>query len=262
MNILLVFCKLDIASLNFYNSLKNNYKINNGVLDITGKNKIFILEIDKMHIFLEKDYLSFVISNYSDIDLVVFMSKHSTLGNIKPRTISVHAIGNWGKAELGGNNETLVKTDPILIRCLLLKFYKNEPKTLEFEIKQEATHHGPYLEKPTIFIEIGSCKNSWKNQIVSNFVLDNTINILKDYNKKETKERNKWREAIGVGGSHYCTKFNRLTFDDSNLFCFGHIIPDYALKQITDKQKLKELLEQAKKKSKALLIINNNLEII
>jgi len=78
------------------------------------------------------------------------------------------------------------------------------------------------------------------------------IENIKDYNKEEIKNKNQWIEAVGVGGSHYCTRFNRLTFNINNKYCFGHVVANYGVKYIEEN---KNLLKEAKEKSNAGIII-------
>jgi len=263
MNILLICSKSDVAAVNFFETLTIESfeftKISENLHFLEKENKIFLVFSEKIHLYMNDSDISEIEKKANtEFEHIIFLSRHSTLGEIKPRSITVHAVGNWGIAELGGKDETVVKTNPILIRALLLDFYNNKPKTLEYEVKQEATHHGPHLEKSTIFVEIGSDNGAWKDKIASDFVCKELIKIISNYNPKDYD----WKEVVGFGGSHYCTKFNRLTLDSNNKYCFGHIIPDYILKQITDKQKLKELLEQAKVKSNSLVVLDENLKEI
>ena len=43
----------------------------------------------------------------------------------------------------------------------LLRELKRRPPGCSFEVTYEVTHHGPYLETPTLFIEIGSSEATW-----------------------------------------------------------------------------------------------------
>jgi D-aminoacyl-tRNA deacylase len=267
MNILLICSKTDLAAVNFFETLTTRdfgfEKFSENLWFLEKKNKIFLILTEKTHLYMNDSDIS-VFEKDANIkfEQIIFLSRHSTLGENKPRSITAHAVGNWGKAELGGKDEMVVKTDGILIRSLLLDFYLKKPKALEYEIKQEATHHGPFLSKSTIFVEIGSNEKAWTDKDICDFVSKELIFIISDYDNKETKEKKAWIEAIGFGGSHYCTKFNRLTFNSENKYCFGHIIPDYALKLITNKTKLKELLERAKEKSNSSLILDESLKEI
>ena len=264
MNFLLICSKTDLAAVNFFENLTTTQfgftEITDNLWFLEKENKIYLTLTEKTHLYMDdKDILNYEKEAETKFDQIIFLSKHSTLSEIKPRTISVHSVGNWGKAELGGVDETVVKTDPILIRSLLLDFFTQKPNALKYEVKQEATHHGPYLDKPTIFVEIGSDENAWKDKIVANFVVDSLIEIISNYNRTKIRIENNWIEAVGVGGSHYCTKFNRSTFDKDKKYCFGHVIPDYALKEIQDKTKLNKLLTDAKEKSNSSRILDETL---
>lgn len=256
MKILLICSKNDQASVNFFETLTSKnfnfrkIKENHWILD-----NIDLILIEKTHLYIEeKDIFSYL--KEKDTQLI-FLSKHSTLSEQKPRTISAHAVGNWNTAEYGGKNETLVKTNPIIIRELLFNLHHNKPKNIKYEVKQEATHHGPYLEYSTFFVEIGSDVNAWNDKIVCEYVCKELINYLSN----EHLDKKEYKKAVGFGGSHYCTKFNKYTFDKNNMFCFGHIIPEYAIKNTTN-EKLKLLLEQAKEKSQAEIILDENLNEI
>jgi D-aminoacyl-tRNA deacylase len=256
MNFLVIISNQDQASLNFKEVLFTEYKLNevkDKVFELileNSINKIYVKIIDTMHIFSKEEE---IIEPNLDINQIIFLSKHSTLGEIKPKSLTVHSIGNWGKADLGGLDHTVIETDPILIRCLLLELKKNKPLSLKpYEIKQEATHHGPYLSVPTIFYEIGSDKDAWNDKKPSKFMLTCLFNVLSTYNREKVKEEKKWIEAVGLGGSHYCTKFNKKTFDENYIYSFGHVIASYGLEDI----KLKpELLEEAKRKSNSSIVI-------
>lgn len=267
MNLLLICSKTDLAAVNFFEILTTEMfsfkKITENLWFLEKENKIYLTLTEKTHLYMDdKDIFEYEKEAETKFDQIIFLSKHSTLSEIKPRTISVHSVGNWGKAELGGKDDTVVKTDPILVRALLLEFYNQKPNALKYEIKQEATHHGPFLEKSTIFVEIGSDENAWNDKETAFFISKILISIISNYDKEKTKLENNWIETVGFSGSHYCTKFNRLTFNKENKYCFGHIIPNYAITQIKEKEQLKRILEQAKVKSNSDLILNEDLEKI
>ncbi|MDD3976328.1 MAG: D-aminoacyl-tRNA deacylase [Candidatus ainarchaeum sp.] len=256
MNILLINSKKDDASNNLTKSLENIYnfkkiKENLYILDeINNLNQISLIKIDKLHIYLEKEYLEKITKDY---DIVIFLSKHSTLSETKPKAMTVHAIGNFGKAELGGEDKILVQTDPILIRLLLYNLKKNKIKEIKpYEVKQEATHHGPYLEKTALFYEIGSQKSDWENKDVGEYMAKILIQTIRNYNKEEIKKKNNWIEAVGISKSHYCTQFNKYTFKKNFKYCIGHVFPKYALKEYKNNNLEEEIL----KKINTKIIIN------
>ncbi len=253
MKFLLINSTKDIAANNLTEELFKSYnfteiKPNLYKLQIDALNEIYLKKINDIHIHTKKENIC---NDEIDFDQIIFLSRHSTLSKTKSKCMTVHAIGNWGIAELGGNDFTIVKTDPILIRSLLLNLKENKnPEIKQYEVKQEATHHGPYLEIPTIFYEIGSIDNDWKNKDVSKYMIRILIDTIKNYNKKKIILEQNWIETVGVGGSHYCTRFNKLTFNRNKKYCFGHVVPSYAIKNITP-----EILEDAKNKSNSKKII-------
>lgn len=254
MKILLVSSDKDTASINLKEELLKEYqvdKLKNNLykINLDSINEIYLKEINQLHIFSKQED----ICKEKEFDIIIFLSKHSTLSEKKPRCMTVHAIGNWGKAELGGKDRCVVKTDPILIRKLLVNLKEKKPIEIkEYEVKQEATHHGPFLEDATFFYEIGSDKKDWENKMVAKHMIKTLIDTIKNYSREETKNKNSWVEAVGVGGSHYCTRFNRLTFNKSNKFCFGHVVANYGVKEVSEDE---GLLKQALEKSNASKII-------
>ena len=255
MNFLIIVSNQDVAALTFKQALFEKYtlekiKDNLFILKQEGENKIYIKIIDFLHITCKEEE---ILNDSLIIDQIIFLTRHSTLSEIKPKSMTVHACGNFGKAELGGLDYTITKTDPILIRSLLIELKKNKPLSIKpYEVKQEATHHGPNLSISTIFYEIGSSQEDWKNLKVAEYMLEILFNTINNYNKEEIKSEKNWIEAIGVGGSHYCTQFNKKTFDEKQPYCFGHVVASYALLDIKERP---GLLEEAKEKSNSKIII-------
>jgi len=76
------------------------------------------------------------------------------------------------------------------------------------------------IEKPCVFIEIGSSETEWVNRRLG-FIIAKTIQETIE----EFKE-NKYREiAIGIGGPHYCPSFNNIQLK-SNV-AISHVIAEY-----------------------------------
>jgi D-aminoacyl-tRNA deacylase len=274
MQILLITSEKDVASKKFKEILLNNYdfikqkenlyflnsfkkqeEIDNITLFQENKtnNKIFLKTIDNLHLFSnDKEIL-----NNNNYDIVVFLSKHSTSSEIKPKCFTVHAVGNFSKAKFGGLDKTLVKTDGILIRFLLINLKKNKPNNLKkYEVKQEATHHGPYLSTPVIFYEIGSSNDDWNNTLAVSYMSKILIYSLINYSQQKLKDVFGWECVCGFGGSHYCTVFNRYSFNINNKFSFGHIVPSYAMNDFVNNN----LSEEIKKKGFSKKILKENMK--
>jgi D-aminoacyl-tRNA deacylase len=85
----------------------------------------------------------------------------------------------------------------------------------------EATHHGPLIDRPCMFIEVGSTENEWRDS-KAGFVIAKAISEAIDEFKL-----NPYNEvAIAIGGPHYCPNFNKLQ-EKSNV-AISHVIPQYA----------------------------------
>src|SRR3989344_2234801 len=97
-------------------------------------------------------------------DFIIFASRHQS--ERKTASLCVHPIGNFHKAEFGGKDEKLCQTSSNLLKIFFQNLNKiaRQEKLEGFEITLECTHHGPYVEKPCLFIEIGSSEKQWENE--------------------------------------------------------------------------------------------------
>ncbi|MCL5730298.1 MAG: hypothetical protein M1165_01890, partial [Candidatus Pacearchaeota archaeon] len=154
-------------------------------------------------------------------DFIIFASRHSS--EQKEKTLSVHAPGNWRNAEFGGEDRKVCRASAIFMKQIFEKLAENAKQyhlDKDYKVTMEATHHGPLIDKPCLFIEIGSTETEW-NDRRAGFVVAKTINeIIKDYKENEYNE-----VAIAIGGPHYCPSFNNVQVG-SNV-AISHVIPKY-----------------------------------
>lgn len=151
-------------------------------------------------------------------ELLIFASMHKSKDE-KP-ALTAHAIGNFGHADFGGEDNKIVPTIPSILKNYLISLKeKNEQNNIGFDVTMEATHHGPYLTKPTIFIELGSNETGWKNEKAALAIAETII--------EQSNANDKFIPSLGIGGNHYCSYFNKLQLDSSN--AFGHVIAKYGL---------------------------------
>ena len=153
-------------------------------------------------------------------DLVIFASKHKSEKHEK--TLSIHSPGNFREVWGGGKEGRLSLASALFNKYLyeeLLK-QKEESGLTRYNVTMEVTHHGPLIDRPSVFIEVGGTEIEWKDRAAS-FVIAKTIReVVKNY------EENEYREiGIGIGGPHYCPSFNKLQ-EKSNV-AIAHIIPKY-----------------------------------
>ncbi|MEN7982570.1 MAG: D-aminoacyl-tRNA deacylase, partial [Nanoarchaeota archaeon] len=177
----------------------------------------------------------------------------------KEKTLCIHSPGNWKDASVGGrviSREEMAKpnfknpsgvrreeagkvckTSALFQKFIFEKLHEvaKEHEFDKYNLTMEATHHGPLIEKPCIFVEIGSTIDEWKNSRAG-FVIAKTIHKT----IQEFKE-NKYHEiAFAIGGPHYCPNLNKIQLK-SNV-AISHVIPQYAL-PLTDEM-VKEAVEK------------------
>ena len=155
-------------------------------------------------------------------DFIIFASKHqSEKGN---KTISIHAPGNWRKAELGGEEGRVCKTSALFQKQIFEKLKINIDKfhLKDYELTLECTHHGPLIKKPCLFVEIGATEKEWKDRKAGFIVAKSISEIISEFKENPYNEI-----AIGIGGPHYCPNFNKIQLN-SNI-AISHVIPQYAL---------------------------------
>lgn len=92
-----------------------------------------------------------------EADAFVFLSKHRSAANT--RSFAVHSIGNWAEEKGGGKAGMLCPATALLQHAIFLQLLHRQREG--YEVTMEATHHGPYMEKPSVFVEVGSTEEEW-----------------------------------------------------------------------------------------------------
>ncbi len=154
-----------------------------------------------------------------DIDFIIFATKHESEKETK--TLSVHAPGNWKDAQYGGVPGKICKTSALFMKHIFGILSKEvDVSGIDYSVSMEATHHGPLIDKPCCFIEVGSTLNQW-NDVVAGKVIAKVIQeaISKDVNEN-------FESVIGIGGPHYCPNFNKIQLNTG--YAVAHIIAQYA----------------------------------
>lgn len=204
-NYLIIASKKDKAGINITTALSQYGKYNFCLVDdeiIYTKN----LDLDKINKY----------------DFIIFASKHKS--EKKERTLSIHAPGNWKNADFGGEPGKICPTSAQWQKQFLEILQENVKKyeLNDYKLTLECTHHGPLINKPCVFVEIGSTDMEWSDRRAA-FAIAKTIQEM-----IEKYKENPYREiAIGIGGPHYCPNFNRIQMN-SNI-AISHIIPEYAM---------------------------------
>ena len=162
-------------------------------------------------------------------DEVVFMSKHSAKSGTP--ALTVHPIGNYHENEFGGKARTLVPAAPASMTDALrriLSYNDMEGTQTCFEV----THHGPYLEVPTFFIEIGSDESNWGNEHAAEIL----ARVLSDLEPDHDAPR-----IVGVGGGHYAPRFTEVA--GKCRVSFGHMVPNYQIQGNDDEDVIRMITD-------------------
>lgn len=157
---------------------------------------------------------------FQGLELAVFISRHSSESGTP--TLSVHTPGNLGSAELGGVPRKVSISPANAMRSALRVMADLKRKTsLDYEVSYECTHHGPSLDVPSMFVELGSSAAQWNDLKAARIVGQAAIEAISGFDSRKANT------VLGIGGPHYNAKFTRMALNSDS--AFGHMIPKYAL---------------------------------
>jgi len=175
-------------------------------------------------------------------DGFIFLSKHAADSGVL--ALTCHSTGNFSEAKFGGKERQVAIPHPRIQKKYLQTLWENRDDFSDFQITIEATHHGPTdLNKPALFIEIGTTENQWNDTKLCNSI----AKIVSDVLSKETKA---YPVAICFGGTHYPEKFTKELLDGER--ALGTVIPKHAL-DFLDEDLFSHILERNNMAKTALL---------
>ena len=218
MSRLLVCSEQDVPSANMKGSLLSFHGWEDmgseGDISYLSHENDVIVTIPDMHIrheSLDKEAEAFGIK----VDEIIVMSKHAAKSG-RP-ALTAHPIGNYHENEYGGREGTLVKASPASMTDALRRIMARNDMP-ENQICFEVTHHGPYVDKPTFYIEVGSEQVHWENKHAAE-ILAHVIDELEPHPEYPT--------LVGVGGGHYAPRFTEVV--SGYKANFGHMLPLYQM---------------------------------
>ena len=161
---------------------------------------------------------------------VIFPSRHSAVsGNA---SLTLHPIGTMqvpfdNTPDFGGRPGDCPPPNPRLaawwreLNSLELEFD-------DFDLTLETTHHGPWIETPSLFIEIGSTSDTW-GHIGAAKVLAGIIyrGLGLDGSEGLGTWNGEGQVVITLGGGHYAPRANLLGLQQN--VWLGHMLATYAL---------------------------------
>ncbi len=237
---LIVACKKNPAAINITTQLSQFRQ--NPVLAGMNSGPSFDFYLTEEEVLFNENLDMEKINKY---DFVIFPCTHKSEKGEK--SLSVHAPGNWRSAELGGEKTKICPTSALFQKQMFekLKINADSHNLKDYKVTLECTHHGPLIEKPCIFIELGSTETEWKDRRAA-FVIAKTIrDVIQDFKENPYNEI-----ALGIGGPHYCPSFNKIQ-SKSNV-AISHVIPRYVL-PLTEEM-VKEAIEKTQEEIDFVLL--------
>jgi len=237
--ILIVASTKDIASVNIAQKLISLHEFDK-TEESFQQNPIYSrrvkgTEVKLVFINEETIWAQYITDHFSP-QLLVFVSRHSGVAGIP--TLSVHTPGNLGDAELGGLPKRVSICPASAMKNALLELARiREENNLQYEVSYECTHHGPSLDVPTMFVELGSSLEQWKDLKAAEAVAHAAMAAI--------SKQSKYPTVLGVGGPHYNQRFTKMALTTSK--AFGHIIPKYAIPNV-DAESVKQCAQRTVEK--------------
>lgn len=231
----IVYSKLDQASLNMVEHLSRNHGFEATEAVPYAKYQNEIARIYEVDVFSYK-------ADYADsfkCDTLVFLSRHSSAAGVAAFT--THSEGNWSdEVKLGGSPKQLSYAAPVLMFLILSSLSRIEAHA---EKSYEATHHGPLLRTPSLFVELGGSNEMIESKESAAAVVDASYSAIESFANGEAECS---KVVIGIGSNHYPEKFSRIALEKR--YAFSHIMPKYALLNDDGTNNL-EVLEQTLERS-------------
>ena len=195
----------------------------------TKKDDFLMVQVDRIH--LDEELIDERVSKAIgiEVEVVIFASRHRSESKIP--TLTVHPIGNFLSADLGGRPGTLCKSSPQLMTSAL-RHLSAKGKGLGFNISFETTHHGPFVNSPAFYIEIGSYEELWGRKDAAEAIAESILNIKDEGHPV----------IVCVGGGHYAPRFTEVAL--SKKVAIGHMAANYALDALKP-----DMIEQMMNKS-------------
>ena len=171
------------------------------------------------------------------VDEIIFPSRHSAASG-RP-SLTLHPIGvmQLNTDETPPYGGKAGDAPPPSTRLAswwqeLVRKSENADLGKEFDSSLEVTHHGPWLEVPSLFIEVGSTSATWGHVGAAEFLADIIHRGLGLDGGKGFGSWNSKRDAglpvlITLGGGHYAPRANNLALHSG--LKLGHMLATYAL---------------------------------
>ncbi len=203
---------------------------------IKSKNSVLELENDLKHI--------------KSAEIIIVASTHKSEAGVP--MLNAHFTGNFGDDISHGGTARALSIAPALYqRAAVLEYAKlktTNPKLQTYQVGIEATHHGPTLDLPVLFVEVGSTEKEWGDLVACEAAAKVILKLVSaDFGQKAEGIK----IVVGFGGGHYCPQFTKKLFGEG--FAFGHICPKYAADGLTEEVILQAINKTTPRPKKVLV---------
>ncbi|MEM2636934.1 MAG: D-aminoacyl-tRNA deacylase [Candidatus Korarchaeota archaeon] len=205
--------------------LKKALRLEDEIWILSEKPAVGLYEVEKELLYIDQKDLAF------DAEFIVFGSRHKSEKAIP--SLLTHPTGNWGIALYGGKDFQVSVAAPWAMKAALQYF--SYCALNGFQIGYEVTHHGPLLDIPHAFVEIGSSVVQWEDVSLTKIVAEACYTAAHS-------SPGDCLVAVGIGGTHYAPRFTCVALNNKDI-CFGHMIPRYAYPE--DESELLKLVNMA-----------------
>jgi D-aminoacyl-tRNA deacylase len=243
--ILIVASRKDIASMNIAQQILSHFEFEE-LSETFNENPVYLKRLQDSEVrmlSIKEDLInSQFITNLFSPQLLIFISRHSSASGTP--TLSVHTPGNLGAARFGGIPRRVSVSPASAMKDALAEMARMKEKMeLDYAVSYEATHHGPSLDVPSMFVEVGSLPEQWRDE--------NAAEVVAHAAMAAASKQSKYPAALGIGGPHYNAKFTRIALTKET--AFGHMIPKYALSEV-DLQIVKQCVERTKETVNSVIL--------
>ncbi len=183
------------------------------------------------------------ITTHFEAQLIIYISRHSSKSGTP--TLSVHTPGNLGEAQKGGLAGKVSIAPASRMKAALLELVQQrDVREVDYQVSYECTHHGPSLDVPAMFVELGSTPKQWGDMRAAEAVAHAAMAATSTQLKDSTV-------ALGVGGPHYNMKFTSMALEGDA--AFGHMIPKYAISHV-DSAMIEQCVERTLEKVEVIFL--------
>jgi D-aminoacyl-tRNA deacylase len=210
-------------------------------------NPIYQMTVDrriaKLVTIQEESIYNQTLTDHFAPQLVIYISRHSSKTGTP--TLSVHTPGNPAQALKGGLSRRVSVAPAMAMKRALMQLAREDDLQRQgFQVSYECTHHGPSLDVPTMFIELGSTPAQWTREDAGAAVARATWAAV-------SERPNADRIVVGIGGPHYNQRFTRLALEED--LAFGHMIPKTLVPAI-DASVIRQCVERTLEEVKIIIL--------